>query len=506
MLSLDRQSRRKDKILSTASKEEIRLEQARRSFSSFVKLMWPVVEPGEELIWAWYLDAICDHLQAITEGKIRKLIINMPPRFLKSTLVSVMWPAWEWIHYPHMRYLTSSYAIDLAERDSVRSREVMQSELYKKLIKGSFDMSVDQNLKSRYVNSKTGWRITTSPTSKSTGDGGNRVMCDDPHNVATAESDIIRQTNVTWWGRTMFSRANNPKRDAYVIVMQRVNFNDVTGDLLENQPDYEHLCLPMEYEVDHPHPSRTSLNFVDPRTEEGELLCPERFGTEEVAAAKKSLGSYAYAGQYQQRPAPAEGLIFHYDWFQMYSKTPKKFDHITGSWDLAFTGSDEYSSRSKAALAAVADPAHVVGQVWGFVGSKAYLLNEYRGKWGITNSIIQIKRMKQDYPSMGRILIEEKANGSAVLELLHDEIPGLHAVNPKDGKIQRAWAVLPYVEAGDVYLPDYYSWTEDWLEEVCVFPNRKDKDRVDAMTQVLVYELGGGCNRSLELLRAMNQW
>ena len=422
-----------------------------------------------------------------------------------SSLVSVLWPAWEWLQKPYTRYLSASYHIELAKRDAVKTRRVMQSQLYRQLNAGRFTMSADQNLKDRYENDQMGHRICTSPTSKATGEGGDRIMVDDPHNVATIDSDITRTTAVHWWGKTMFSRANDPKASAYLIIMQRVHDNDLTGEVLANDPDYEHLCLPMMFEKDHPHKSHTSLNFVDPRTEEGELLCPERFGDVEIAAARKSLGSMGFAGQYQQRPAPAEGLVFRYDWFPRWSRLPPHFDRIVSSWDLAFTGQDEYSTRARATKAALSDPAYVVGQVWGFFGSKAYLLDEYRGKWGITNTIKQIKRMKSAWPQVSKVLIEEKANGAAVLELLDGKIPGLKGITPQGDKVQRAWATLPYIEAGDVFLPQY-PWVDDWLEEVCMFPNRKNKDRVDAMTQVLIHELGGGSAKVLDLLKSLTAW
>ena len=495
-------------ILKSVTASDLQLELARRKLSKFVQLMWPVVEPGTPLVWSWYLDAICDHLQAITDGHIRNLIINIPPRHLKSTLVSVMWPCFEWIHKPAMRYLTSSYAKELAVRDAVRSRRVIGSPLYQKIIDGAFSFTGDQNLKSRYENTETGWRICTSVGSTVTGEGGNRVICDDPHNVTQMESDVVRLNAIRWWDCTMSTRLNNPKLDAKVLVMQRIRENDLTGHLLE-QGGYEHLCMPTEYEIEHPHKSVTSLGFKDPRSEEGEVLSPEHFGQDEIASAKRSLGSLGYTGQYQQRPAPTEGAFFKEEWFKVWTRMPARFDRVIASWDLSFTGKDSNVPKARQAVASLLDPSYVVGQVWGFVGPDAFLLDEARGQWGVTATMKQIITMKQRWPDIGKILIEEKANGSAVLELLDGKIPGLYPINPgSDGKDQRAWAALPYVEAGNVLIPEIAMcpWINDWKAEICTYPFGKHNDRVDAMVQVLIHELGGGANKALELLQNLTTW
>ena len=483
--------------LELVTEEDIDLELARKSLAEFCQQMWPVLEPGTPLAWGWMHDAICEHLEAVTAGEIRNLIINIPPRFLKSTIVSVMWPAWEWLSKPHLRYLTSSYDLNLATRDARRTRDVMLSPRYQAMITDpvtgarKWAFKSDQNVKTYYENDHAGTRICTAPSAAGTGHGGDRVMVDDPHNVKKAESDEQRQQVADWWGKTMSSRRNDMNKSARIIVMQRLHETDLTGVCLE-KGGYDHLCLPVMYEPDHPHKSKTNLHFVDPREDEGELLMEERFNADNVDEQQVELGTYGFVGQYLQRPAPADGVILKKPWFRRYEFVPVEWDLLISSWDVAFKGKNDQDEAEK-----VKNRSWVVGQVWCAVGANAYLLDEVRGRWDILETIAAMKRIREKWPKATAHLMENKANGPAIVTMVRDKIPGVIEVEPDGSKVQRCQAVSPVYEAGNIWVPEERVAifdVEDHVQELITFPFGKADDRVDCATQavnhLLVSEVG----------------
>lgn len=239
---------------------EIEQELATRRLGEFIRQAWPVVEPATAFVPGWHLDAISDHLQAVSRGHIRNLLINMPPRHMKSLAVAVFWPAWEWIRWPERRWLFSSYALSLSIRDSVKCRRLIQSSWYRFRWGHRFQLTGDQNAKERFENNRTGYRLATSVGGAATGEGGHRVICDDPHNVNEAESDTVRQGVIDWWDQVMSTRLDDLRTGAKVIVMQRVHERDLSGHVLA-QGGYEHLCLPAEFEGRR---RRTSIGWCDP--------------------------------------------------------------------------------------------------------------------------------------------------------------------------------------------------------------------------------------------------
>ena len=292
--------------------EMVKAEKARRSLKEFVIQAWHILEPSTEFVDGTPIDAICAHLQAVTEGRIAHLIINVPPGHAKSLLVCVFWPAWVWIDQPESRWLFASYREPLSVRDSLRCRTLIESDWYQLRWGNRFQLRKDQNQKQRFENDQTGYRIVV-PMSAGTGERGDYVVVDDPHSVDQAESDAERTAAVEWWNGSMSTRLNKPSQGHKIVVQQRLHEADLTGDLLL-RGGYEHLCLPAEFEPD----GRccTSIGWRDPRTEAGELLWPERFDQAALEEFKAALGSYRYAGQFQQRPVPADGGILKPHWWQ----------------------------------------------------------------------------------------------------------------------------------------------------------------------------------------------
>lgn len=418
----------------------------------------------------WHIDAIAEHLEAVTRGQVPQIVINIPPRHMKSLLVSVMWPAWVWTFWPESRWLTASYALSLAIRDTVKARRIIRSPWYQSRWGDRFAMAGDQNVKSRYENTRTGYRIATSVDSAVTGEGGDFIVVDDPHNVKQVTSEVSREAAHEWWDQSMTTRQNDARVGGKVVVMQRVHQADLTGHLLA-KGDWEHLMIPAEYE-----PKRhctTGIGWSDPRTTEGELLWPAKVDADQLGKLKRDLGSYGSAGQLQQRPAPAEGGIFKRHWWQYYNDLPFDFDDLILSVDCAFKD-------TKAS-------AYVVLQVWLRNGANKYLLDQVRDKLDFTGTLQAIRSICQKWPQIRAKLIEDKANGPAVINSLQSTIAGIVPVEPDGSKEARAHAVSPQVEAGNVYLPipERAPWIDDFINECAEFPNSTYADQVDAMTQAL---------------------
>lgn len=458
---------------------ELESELCLKSLAHFAEQAWHVVEPGRPFVKGWHIDAIADHLEAVLNGDIRSLLINVPPRHMKSLLVSVLFPAWGWARRPELRWLFASYAESLSIRDSVKCRRVIQSPWYQRRFGHVFQLTGDQNEKKKYENNQTGHRLATSVGGAGTGEGGDIIVADDPHKVMEAESEKVRENVLDWWDGEMSSRGNDPQKVAKIIVMQRIHERDLSGHVLAEK-GYEHLCLPAEFE-----PERkcfTSVGWEDPRKERGELLWPARFREPEIKQMKKELGSQRYAGQGQQRPAPAEGNIFKRAWWKYWTALPDSIDFIALSMDLSF---DEGKTASYACF-----------QVWGRSGADKYLMDQEREQCSFSKQLVIVRRMVDKWNDPGRLgpkminalWVEKKANGAALISTLQKEIPGILPVEPRGSKEARAEAVAPEVESGNVYIPhpDLVPWVPEFIEEHTVFNNGAFNDQVDTTSQALL--------------------
>ncbi len=461
------------KELPPVTAEDLDQAIAERSLFEFEKQAWRVIEPTP-FVPGWHIEVVCNHLEAVTRRVIRNLIINIPPRHTKSLTTSVMWPAWTWgpAGMPDTRWLCMSYGGDLSIRDSVKCRTLIQSNWYQKRWGGLFNLTGDQNAKERYNNTKNGYRIASSIGGMATGEGGDIILIDDPHNLKEINSELSRKSVIDWWDTVMPTRLNDQDASARVIIMQRSHFGDLVGHIKDtSKENWEWLVLPAEFEDGTR--CETSIGFIDPRTEPGQLLWPARFNEQTIVKLKRELGSYAYAGQFQQRPSPVEGGIFKRHWWQFYlhQQRPVKFDFLFQTWDMAFK--DLKTSD------------YVSGQVWGQIGANFYLLDNLWERLDFVKTLAAVERMTARWPDATAKFVEDKANGTAVINMLKSKIPGLIAINPEGSKISRAFAVSPLVEAGNVWVPHPSTtpWVNDWLEEMVNFPNGAHDDQVDAFTQ-----------------------
>jgi predicted phage terminase large subunit-like protein len=444
----------------------IEREYCARSLASFVREAWHVLEPGQPYIHGWHVDAICEHLEAITDGELTRLLINIPPGTMKSTLTSVFWPAWEWgpKGLPHIRMIGASHEQGLAVRDTRKMRNLISSQWFQE--RWPIAMTSDQNQKTFYENSSTGWRQACAVASM-TGKRGDRVVWDDPHSVEAALSIAHRETALRVFQETLPTRLNNPDSSAIVIVMQRLHESDVSGFILEDDYGYDHLCLPMEFE-----PERrctTSLGFTDPRTEDGELLFPERFSRTTVDRDKKVMGSMAVAGQFQQRPAPRGGGFFEWEKLEIVEAAPKKLLQFVRYWDKAGTdGAGAYT----AGVLMAKDREGVF-----------YVLDVVRGQWSAPKREKVIKQTAQTDGVKVKVWVEQEP-GSGGKESAESTVKGLagfraYAERATGDKALRAEPYSVQVEAGNVKVVAG-AWNKDFIDEHKTFPVGKYKDQIDA--------------------------
>ena len=348
------------------------------SLYEFMVAAWKYVDPNP-FVHGWPLEAVAEHLQAVCDGDIRRLIINIPPRCSKSSMTSVAFPAWVWAQRhdsptsgPGVQFLTASFAQQLSLRDSVKTRRLLDSPWYQSLWGERFALTSDQNTKGRFDNNKGGTRLSTSVGSALTGEGGNCIIVDDPNAAQEAFSEATIHTTIEWWDSALSTRLNNAKSGAFIVIQQRLAEDDLTGHILSKDiGDWTHLCLPMKYEWTRHSVSITGWN--DPRgcdddgeplvlvdangrriprdsaaqneltnKREGTLLWPERFGPKEIDLLERQLGPFAAAGQLQQRPEPAGGGVIKTDWWQPWElESYPPFDYIIASLDTAYTTKTE---------------------------------------------------------------------------------------------------------------------------------------------------------------------
>lgn len=458
------------------AEEKLRRVAARKLHTFLKHYAWPVLQPGTQFVDNWHIGAICEHLEAVKMGQIRRLLINMPFRMLKSTIVSQAFPAWEWIDAPHLQYLSASYAKDVATRDAVDSRRIIESWQYQLAWGDRFEMTSDQNVKTRYENDKRGSRVVTATDAAGTGFGGNRIIVDDPVSALEADSEVARNTSIEWWKGTASTRLNNPQEDAIIATHQRLHQNDLTGYILAEERGWEHLVLPMRYDPELR--KTTSIGFQDPRSKFGQLLCPDRLNEDTVQEMEHRLGSYHTAAQLQQNPVGREGSIFGRGDWNFYFVPPEQqaqsMDEIIWSWDMTFKdtkGSDKVS-----------------GLAIGRKGADKYLLWRVNDQLSFSKSKTAVENERQRFIKRTiAILIEDKANGPAIIDALKESVPALTPITPQGGKIARAYAVQPQHEAGNFYLPSPtmpgFEWVNAWMDLFAAFPGVPNDDDVDAWTQ-----------------------
>jgi predicted phage terminase large subunit-like protein len=511
------------------------------SLISFVEAAWPSLDPSPYQP-SWAMDAVCEHLEAVTNGQIRKLLINLSPRCGKTLVTSVCFPAWVWaqrdvsyLRGPQVRFLCGSYNDDLSLQSATRHRRLLLSPWYQRYWGRRFRLTPDQAAKSRFDCTAGGSRISTSARGLLLGIGGDCIIVDDPHNLHGAESEAERLQALNWWRELSSTRLNDPKRSALVVLMQRVHECDVSGHILSSDGSEEwcHLMVPAEYEWRRH--CVTVLGWRDPRgldenseplvtvlpsgervprdaeaaneldRRDGTLMWPERFGPGEIARIKAELGPYLASGRLQQSPMPAKGGIFQRDWWQLYESPDNKFpafDHLVASLDSAFTEKEQndpsgltvwgvYSVEGKRRIMLV----HAWRKHLPFSGPRIdkgtmETLASYKRRTSSTWGLIEWVADTCTRFNVDRLLIEAKASGISAAQELRNRYAGrswaIDLRQVKGDKLSRALAVQPIFTQGMIYAPAR-DWSELVITEMSMFPVGRYKDLTDSASMALKY-------------------
>lgn len=447
-----------------------------QNIQRFIEGAWSVVEPGRPLLWGRVLDVYCEYARYVSAGEITQLIINVPPGCMKSLFWRVFWPLWEWVAIrPSMRYIGVSYADSLSVRDNLRARRIVESEWFRLRWGDRIQLTSDANAKVKFENQHTGWMMTGSVGGRGgTGDRGDRFIIDDANNVKKAESVAVRYSTNQWLGEVVPTRVNELGVSAMLNIQQRTHVDDATGFLLEAWPKAEHVMLPMYYEEERA--CWTSFGPVDWRSEEDELLWPERFSGEALDDLKSSFrafgGTYAEEGQLQQRPVPREGGFFAVDQIRIVTRPSAPVRLVVRYWDKA--GSDDTGAYTAGVKLAILDNGGVA------------ILDVRRAQFSVGKRENLIKTTAQRDGTDVPIRIEQEG-GSGGKDSALMTVRNLHGYNVtvdrqagQGDKLARAEPFACQIEAGNVEVIEG-EWTADYITELRnARPGAKYMDQVDA--------------------------
>lgn len=454
-------------------------------FYRFVRSAWPHVE-STPFVDGKVIEVVCQTLEEVADGTVKQQIINIPPGHSKSLLTSVFWPAWAWTEHPDWRWLHTSYSDRLSKRDAAKCLKLIQSPWYQARWGHKVRPIGAKPQIGNFSLTGGGWRISTTMHGQITGEHPHVHVCDDPikpvdANGGSTHSRVELDNVYDIWTGTMATRAIDPAQLRRVVIMQRLHEADLAGRMID-EGGYRLLRLPARYE-------RDQHSEGDWRTEEGELLWPERFPEEAVALTEGRLATpEAIASQMQQRPVPKGGMIFQRDWIQHWHYKPGIRDplgrvcailpEIGGkiqSWDMAFKKS-EGSDR-------------VAGGVLLHSGPRIYLIDADVEIGSFVQTLDRFVSMTARHPDAYEKLIEDKANGTGIEDMLKSRIAGITLVEPKGSKESRASAAAPIMRSGHFYVPhpDLFPWVNEVVKELVGFPRSRYDDIVDMISQAILH-------------------
>ena len=490
--------------------KDIERTECEDSLYEFLRKGWRNIDPAP-FAEGWPIEAVAEHLQAVADGDIRRLIINIPPRCAKSSLTSVAFPAWVWAQPwqsdtsgAGVQFLHASYAQQLSLRDSTKCRRLIESPWYQSLWGSRFALTGDQNTKTRFDNTAGGSRLSTSVGSALTGEGGNIIVVDDPNAAQEAFSEATIETTIEWWDGALSTRLNNPKTGAFVVIQQRLSEEDLTGHILSRESGlWTHLMLPMRYEPERSYV--TSIGWQDPRKEAGELLWPERFGEEEVTVLEKQMGPWTAAGQLQQRPEPKGGGVIKREWWQLWDQEMYPgVDYVIASLDTAYTTktSNDLSAMTvwgifsggdgKAQVTRTIAPGgemmSSVTRTYTEEHPRAIMMFAWQDRLELHELVTKVADTMRKF-KVDKILIENKAAGHSVAQeirrLYSHESFAVQLVDPKgQDKLARLYSVQHLFAEGLIYAPER-SWSDMVITQCSTFPKGKHDDLVDTVSMAL---------------------
>ncbi|MDG1437253.1 MAG: phage terminase large subunit [Rickettsiaceae bacterium] len=437
----------------------------RQDFTSFIGKVFHTINPGAEYQANWHIDLIADYLEAVRGGSIKRLIINMPPRALKSVCVNVAWPAWLLAHRPSARIMAASYSSTLSIKHSLDCRLILESSWYQELFPKT-KISRKHNQKSKFLTTDNGFRFATSVGGSATGEGGDFLIIDDPHNPTQINSLKMRNRVIEWFEQTFVTRLNDKNKGAIVLVMQRLHADDLSSHLISSG-GWELLKIPaiaqkdMIYDL-----GKNKYNY-----NQGSLLNPLRDQIEFLNNIEQEVGTRNYAAQFLQEPLPAGFNLLSMEDISYYEDLPERFDYYVQSWDTAIKISEK------------AD--YSVGTCWGVVNNKYYLVAIIRKKMSYPDLKLAIEKWSDKFRPK-HLLIEDKASGQSVIQDL--KLLGYHnirPIKPKLDKVTRFASVVTIFQSGRVLFPKKFAHSREVLAEITNFPNSKHDDIVDSVSQFL---------------------
>ncbi len=469
-------------------------EDCENDLATFVKYMWRSIDPAV-FKDNWHIHAIAEHLQAVAYGDIKHLLVNVSPRCMKSIMGSVAFLPWLWIQQektfrtgPSTSLLYSSYGQKLSLEHSLKARTLLNSPMYKRLWGSRFILSDDQNTVTKFSNNHGGYRMSTSVGSNLTGSGASIIGVDDPHNTVEMESEVAIQSVIDWWDTALSTRLNDPVEGRFFVIMQRLRENDLSGHILDqNEGEWTHLMIPMEKDNDRH--CTTSIGFSDPRTEEGELMWPERIDAKALKALKNKLGEFGSSGQLQQAPVPKGGGIIKSEWWIPFVPGPDGFyppmEFVISVCDTAYTEKQENDFSACVTMGIYRDKQDL---------PKIMIMHAWQERLGLNALVNKIAQTAKRY-KVDRLIIENKASGISVGQeirrLFGNEVFGLTLIDPKGDKVARLMAVeplfaekiiqVPYIQdsEGNIFPRD---WVEMLVKQVTGFPKAKHDDLVDCIS------------------------
>ena len=436
----------------------------KKDLKSFLIKSFYTLNPNTKYIDNWHIDLILEYLKGVNSGQIKRLIINVPPRSLKSLCISAVWPAWILGQNTAARIIAASYSNALSIKHSQDSRKIISSTWYQKTFPET-KLIHGQNEKSKFVTTNGGFRFSTSIGGTLTGEGADILIVDDPHTPIQAMSSVQRNRAIEWFEQTFATRLNDKKRGAIILVMQRLHKDDLTGYLLEKNT-WTHLNLPAINEV----PRYINFGNISRHLKANELLNPAREGEKEIEVAKQELGSYAFNAQYQQNPIAKSAMYIKYEWIKRYKTCPAS-ETLYQSWDCAakIGTNNDYS----------------VCTTWTVINNQYYLINVYRDKLEFPDLRHKVLQMYEKYKPAA-VLVEDKVSGHALIQEINhtSEIP-IIKITPSTDKETRFLTISGMFEAGKINFPQNSPWLAQFEDEIMNFPNTKHDDQVDSMTQFL---------------------
>ena len=458
--------------------------ESERDLNKFMQNTWDIIEPGVKFLKNWHINLISEYLMALSLGKIKHLIVNIPPRNMKSTLISVDFPCWEWINSPHRKYVFASYGMNLTKAHARKRKMIITSDFYQGYWSDKCKISPKLDTQIEWANASHGVMFATSVGSALVGRGGSRIIIDDPVDPMRVDSPTLRESANRWYSEVVVSRLDDKSTDSIIVVMQRLHQNDLVGyitglessDLNESliiKGDWTILRLPAIAEED-----EDLKGPISDRTyhrNKGEALWENREPLPVLHQIAEDVREYAFAGQYQQRPSDRKGNVFMRAWFDVvkYDELPRE----TTGWLLSVD----------AAFKKASDSSFVVIGVWCRSGLDNYLVDQLRDRYSFLETIGQIRMISRKYPRIRHRIIEAAANGEAILNSLQDEFPDLVAAKPNDSKEGRAIGITSIAANGHIRIPRVAPWLTEFESEVYNFPAASTNDQVDAMSQAITY-------------------